>query len=223
MVSINVIVLCGGQGSRVKSLLGAMPKVLTPRNGRPHLAYLLSQITKSYSEARVFLATGIGSELVGEYVSKQKFDVMISHESEPLGTGGAVLKCMYEYGLKNALVINGDTIYSELPSVDVVLSQQRSTVFLSHRENRDRFGAVEMEFDGDVRFLSKGLKTPGLVNTGIYYVTNDLLNKHKLYVSLSFENEIIDTDEFDFSVLDLNFQDFGVPVDLIRFTDIDHD
>lgn len=223
MVSINIIVLCGGQGSRVKSLLGAMPKVLTPRNGRPHLAHLLSQINNSYSEAKVFLATGIGSELVEEYVSKQTFDVIISHESKPLGTGGAVLKCMYDNCLKNALVINGDTIYSELPSVDVVLSQKRNTVFLSHRENRDRFGAVEMGSDGDVRFLSKGLETPGLVNAGIYYVTNELLNKHKLDIFLSFENQIIDTDEFDFSILDLNFQDFGVPEDLTRFTDIAHD
>lgn len=221
MVSVNVIILCGGKGTRVKSLLGEMPKVLTPRGGRPHLAHLLSQVIRCYPDARVYLATGIGSKFVEAFVTHEEFDVTISYETEPLGTGGAVLKCMVDNNLESALVINGDTIYSDLPPAHFVIALKKNTVFLSYRENRDRFGSVEFDSDGGARFLSNGTRTPGLVNSGLYYVTDNIVNKYNLNVDLSLESEIIDVKEFDFSVLNINFQDFGVREDLVRYTDID--
>lgn len=223
MDRVNVIILCGGKGSRVKSFLGETPKVLTPRGGTPHLVHILSQITSSYPCSKVFLATGIGGQSIQTVVSDEKMNVTVSYESVPLGTGGAILKCMENYNLKNALVMNGDTIYTSLPSISVINALQKNTIFLSYKENRDRFGAVDFDSNRNAEFLPKGTKTPGLVNSGVYYVTDNLLKKHELDAYLSLETQIIDTNEFDFHVSDLTFQDFGVPEDLVQFTDIKND
>ena len=38
---LNVIVLCGGFGTRIKSSIGNIPKILAPINGIPFINYFL--------------------------------------------------------------------------------------------------------------------------------------------------------------------------------------
>jgi NDP-sugar pyrophosphorylase family protein len=220
MKSLSFIILCGGSGTRVKDLLGDLPKVLTPRGGKPHLLYSYFQIKSCFPGAKIYLATGFGGEKIANFVNKEDLEVIISHERKPVGTGGAVLKCMRENMLTEAVVINGDTIYSALPSIDEIKALQKETVFLSFKKDRVRFGAVDIDEDMTVSLLPNGSLNPGFVNCGIYYVTEKLISLHKENSFLSFEHEMINTKDFEFKVINLDFQDFGVPEDIVQFTDI---
>lgn len=223
MESLNFIILCGGSGTRVRELIGDLPKVLTPRGGKPHLLHLYSQVKRSFPSATIYLATGVGGKKIGNFVNKEDLDVMISHEETPVGTGGATLKCMRDNILSEAIVLNGDTIYSELPSRGIIKALHKETVFLTFKKDRERFGAVDIDKDMTVHLLPSGSRGPGFVSCGIYYVTDKLIPLYKDNSFLSLEHQLINTKDFEFKTINLDFQDFGVPEDIVQFTDVTTD
>ena len=89
----EAIVLAGGLGTRLKSVVADLPKSLAPVNGRPFLAFLLDSAQEQGIEKFIF-ALGYKSErieaFVQEYLPQKNYRFSI--ETEPLGTGGAIYK-----------------------------------------------------------------------------------------------------------------------------------
>jgi NDP-sugar pyrophosphorylase family protein len=63
MKDIDILILCGGRGTRLRSVISDKPKVLVPVNGRPFLSYLLDQLIAA-SFKNVILCTGYKGEMV---------------------------------------------------------------------------------------------------------------------------------------------------------------
>ena len=116
---MKLIVLCGGMGTRLKSVVSDVPKPLAPINGIPFLALLLDNYF-SIGFEDVIISAGYKSEMIEEFVNSfypQKRIEVIT-ELEPLGTGGAVrFVCEQNPGDEKYLVVNGDTYISNLPDV----------------------------------------------------------------------------------------------------------
>ncbi|MEE1062702.1 MAG: sugar phosphate nucleotidyltransferase, partial [Paludibacteraceae bacterium] len=87
----EAIILAGGFGTRLKHVLGNIPKPMAPVDGRPFLAYLFERL-RGIGITHVILSTGYMHEKVQEYFGDSYRDITISYaqETTPLFTGGAI-------------------------------------------------------------------------------------------------------------------------------------
>ena len=116
------IVLAGGLGTRLRSVVSDLPKCMAPVAGRPFLYYLLKYM-EVRRFTRVVLALGYMHESVQRWLAGEKwdFEIRCSLEETPLGTGGAVRQALSR--------TDGDEVYilnpSERFSFETDILQQR--------------------------------------------------------------------------------------------------
>src|SRR5262252_1483251 len=91
----DAIVLCGGAGLRLRSIISNAPKGMADIAGRPFLELLLRQLHR-HGSRRVILAVGYGKNAIRSYFGDQAFGLHLvySEEPSPLGTGGALRKAV---------------------------------------------------------------------------------------------------------------------------------
>ncbi len=87
----EAVILAGGLGTRLRSVVADRPKVMAEIAGRPFLTFLLDQLL-SVAIERVVLCTGYKAELVSSVLGQSYRGLTLdySEETEPLGTGGAL-------------------------------------------------------------------------------------------------------------------------------------
>jgi len=105
--NIDVVILCGGVGKRLKSIVNDRPKPMAEIKGRPFLDWLIDYVS-SYEFHRFILSTGYMSEFIRDYY-KNKL-ILFSKEKNPLGTAGAVKNSQRFIRSNPFLVMNGDSI-----------------------------------------------------------------------------------------------------------------
>jgi D,D-heptose 1,7-bisphosphate phosphatase len=216
---MEAIVLAGGFGTRLQSVVNNVPKPMADINGKPFLEYILEFLKKN-SITRVILSIGYKKEVIESYFGKKFKDIEIiySKENEPLGTGGAIKKALSLCKEENVFVLNGDTFFdldlAELMnkhikySADVTLSLKKMYEF-------DRYGKVLVEKNRVVGFTEKTFTKKGFVNGGIYVVKNNLLNC--LEDKFSFEKDFLEQKFKNLKIYSYvsksYFIDIGVPED----------
>ena len=86
---MEIIILAGGLGTRLRSIVKNVPKPMAPIKNKPFLYYLLKYWIKN-GATKIILSTGYKSEIIEKYFEVNKFDIPIifSVENKPLGTGG---------------------------------------------------------------------------------------------------------------------------------------
>jgi mannose-1-phosphate guanylyltransferase len=91
-VTVRVLLLAAGVGSRLRPFTATTPKCLVLINGRPLLDYWLELLFEAGVE-RILINTHYLSEQVDAYVRASRWAPRIDlvHEAELLGTGGTVL------------------------------------------------------------------------------------------------------------------------------------
>ena len=89
----EVIILAGGFGTRLQSVVKDLPKCLVEINGKPFLSHLIDFLLNQNFTKFIF-AIGYKSDLVEEFVIQNygNLEYSFSVETEPLGTGGAIKK-----------------------------------------------------------------------------------------------------------------------------------
>jgi len=110
--NIEVLILCGGKGTRLQSVVNDRPKPMADIGGKPLLDWLI-QYVSAYGFRRFVLCTGYMSESIETHYRQGGAGVTIrfSREDHPLGTGGAVRKAVLSSHdeTRTFLVLNGDT------------------------------------------------------------------------------------------------------------------
>ncbi len=106
--NIDAFILCGGQGTRFRSVLPNAPKSLAPFNEKPFLDILI-EILLAQGVRRIILGVGYLKDHI-----KNKYQdiphIVISEELAPLGTGGALKNAEPFITSADVLVTNGDSI-----------------------------------------------------------------------------------------------------------------
>ncbi|MFO0433211.1 MAG: nucleotidyltransferase family protein [bacterium] len=194
--STPAIILAGGLGTRLRTVVSNVPKVLAPVAGRPFLHHLLRRLDAA-GFVRVVLAVGYLRDLVMESVGSQYLDLSISYstEEEPLGTGGAIRQALAAVEAARALVINGDTWldvdYRAMLAAHMA-AQSRVTLAVVPVNDVSRYGSVVIGADGRVvRFAEKGERRQGLINGGVYVLEQDVLCDASLPSVFSFESDFL--------------------------------
>jgi NDP-sugar pyrophosphorylase family protein len=106
----DAIVLCGGAGTRLRSVTGDAPKSLANIGGRPFLDIVLSQLRR-HGFQHVILAVGYQRELIRSHFDNRAHDISLEYsiESTPLGTGGALRNAVDFVKSDSVLIMNGDS------------------------------------------------------------------------------------------------------------------
>ena len=107
----DVLILCGGKGTRLKGLIFDRPKALAPIKQTPFLDILIKYVS-GFGFRRFILCTGHMSGCIKRHYKRRNTDaeVVFSEERSPLGTGGAVLNAKSLIKSRHFLIINGDCL-----------------------------------------------------------------------------------------------------------------
>ena len=109
---MECIVLAGGMGTRLRSVVSDVPKCMAEVAGKPFLHYIVRSL-ESAGFSHIIFSLGYKHECVEEWITLHNGPAEISYvvESEPLGTGGGVLLALSRAREENVFVLNGDTFF----------------------------------------------------------------------------------------------------------------
>ncbi len=217
----EAIILAGGLGTRLQSVIGDLPKCLAPVAGRPFLSYLLDSSKKQGIRKFVF-ALGHKTDQIESFVKKSlpEGSYIISTEEEPLGTGGAIYKACGRAEGPNVIVLNADTYFGITYSNLAIIHELRKadcTLALKPMKAFDRYGAVEIEKQTVTGFGEKKYHKEGLINGGVYALSVSSFLHKSFPGKFSFERDYLEKDyrsgKFLAMVSNAYFVDIGIPED----------
>lgn len=222
----EAIILAGGFGTRLRSVVSDVPKPLAPVADRPFLAYVLDALVRQgYGHA--VLATGYMHEKVEACFGNEYLGMKIDYAREltPLGTGGAIVNALQHCIADCVTVLNGDTLFlADLGQLERYADSKGTMLAIVLRAVPDagRYGAVETAADGRITAFRE--KDPsagaGNINGGIYRLQRSLLDSYAVGQQFSFEKEVMQqryAEEAFYAYADgAYFIDIGVPEDYRR-------
>jgi len=177
---MKAILLAGGQGRRLRSITGSLPKPMVPLVGVPVLDRLLDLLRRN-GFTDVCMTLCYRPEVIQEHCGDgSSYGVHLKYriESEPRGTAGGVRACSDFYGREDFLVISGDAACSfDLLGLYRRHQQADAAVTIALYPNAEplQYGLVLQDRQGLVQhFIEKPdweHVMTDLVNTGIYIVS----------------------------------------------------
>ena len=194
-LQITAAILAGGLGTRLRSVVTHVPKVLAPVAGRPFLLQLIEQLACA-DFLSVLLLTGYQAEVVRKTMAKSHCGLMLRYcqEKQPLGTGGALRNGLGMLDAPRVLLLNGDSYCAVNLREFVAFHDQRQaavSMVLTHVKETERYGRVEANENSKVMtFREKGESGPGWINAGIYLIERDLIETIPADQSISLEREL---------------------------------
>jgi D-glycero-alpha-D-manno-heptose 1-phosphate guanylyltransferase len=226
----KAVLLVGGLGTRLRSVLPSTPKPLASVGNRPFLELLVRQLRNQGIYDLVFCTGYLGHEIESEFGNGSAWDVNIeySREPHPMGTAGAVK--FAEPLLRqdsDFLVMNGDS-FMEIDFRRLIHVHRTSggiaSMAVLRRKNEMRYGTVQLAADGRVSAFTEktGSSAVGFVNAGIY-VFNPRIFEHIPEGPGSLERDIFPK-LLDHGVYAAEqhgvFIDIGTPEDYVRAQEI---
>lgn len=196
MSGVQAVILAGGKGTRLKSVVADRPKVLAEVIGRPFICHLLEYLA-SFGIRRAILCTGYKSEIVRDTLGDRQGDISLEYsvEAKPLDTAGAVRLALPLISSDPVLVMNGDSFFAaDLAEFygEHMKRQASASLMLSRVDDVSRYGSVLIDDDGKVlRFAEKqSTKGAGLISAGIYLLSCGVLSEIPAGRPVSFETEV---------------------------------
>ena len=190
------MILAGGLGTRLSSLVSDRPKALVEINRRPFLSYLFDQL-ESAGCRKVVLCTGyLGGAIRKKFGTRYKsLSLFYSRESVPRGTGGALRLALPLVKTKSILVMNGDSFCGASLTdfyLDYKDKKTKAAILLTRVPDARRYGKVSMDAKGRIlRFLEKDSNArAGWINAGVYLLNRDLLRSIPARKVVSLEKEM---------------------------------
>ncbi|MBI3371300.1 MAG: nucleotidyltransferase family protein [Betaproteobacteria bacterium] len=175
---MEAIILAGGLGTRLRSVVRDVPKPMAAVNGRPFLEHLMRYWT-TRGVRRFVLSVGYLSEVIVDYFGERFEGVPLSYalEEQPLGTGGGLLCALPRIEGACCLALNGDTFFDVDPAQLEALHRRRgvaAAMALFEAPPQGRYMGVLLGEDGRVSKLSvpidQGAK---FCNGGVYWLRKD--------------------------------------------------
>lgn len=212
----EAVILAGGLGTRLASVVPDLPKPMAPVAGKPFLEHLLGVLYRRGCR-RAVLATGHMADVVEECFAGGfgGLEIAFSREEEPLGTGGAMKRALSLCDDGIAIVLNGDTLFDadvcgllhllDSPACDMAVALRRVG-------DASRYGSVAVSGGRIAGFREKAAGR-GLVSGGVYAVRRGLLDGMPDAFSFERDFEEARVGEGRFAALPCNgyFVDIGVP------------
>lgn len=223
----QAIILAGGFGTRLKSVVADVPKPMASVCNRPFLAFIMDYLAKANFQ-KVVLSVGYKGEVIQEYFGDYYKGITIEYATEatPLGTGGGILNATGTCSDEPILVLNGDTFFN-IPIADFYtffINNQSDLAFgLKPMQDFERYGTVILDENQRItQFQEKQYRKSGLINGGAYILRKSIFEQQGFSIGqkFSFEADFLEkyVDDLKFSgfVIDNYFIDIGIPEDYAK-------
>jgi D-glycero-alpha-D-manno-heptose 1-phosphate guanylyltransferase len=217
----EAIVLAGGLGTRLRSVVADKPKCLAEVAGQAFLYFVIHHLRRQGVERFIF-SVGYLHEQIQDYVAEQfpQLDAVYCIEESPLGTGGAIRYACDYTSTENVIIVNGDTLFDV--DIDAIckthfLHDAETTLGLKRMYDFDRYGVVEVDGELITSFQEKKFYTTGLINGGVYVVNITAFKTKKNNGVFSFEKDYLEAHVGNCilfgNIQDVFFIDIGIPDD----------
>lgn len=224
----SAIILAGGMGTRLRSVVSDRPKPMALIGDIPFLEcqinYWIGQGVNHF-----ILSVGYKFQIIQDYFGVEYKNLPIDYaiESSPLGTGGGLLQSI-KY-LKNTdpfLVLNGDTYFSvPLLKLREVYQNHGADWCISLLKNDDkkRYLSISLDSNNRIQALKSISPEEQLVNGGVYFLTYNALKALNLVqnANISLEEDILPLalakkQNLIGMQFEETFIDIGIPADLLK-------
>tara|TARA_Y100001933_G_C18954067_1_gene545140 strand:- start:244 stop:963 length:720 start_codon:yes stop_codon:yes gene_type:complete len=230
---MDLIILCGGKGTRLATITEGKQKCSLEVNGKPFILHIIDTIAKNFPIRSVCLCVGHASQDIisidfSEYTNKG-IEVRFSIETESLGTGGAVKQAIATKTFGPEIMIcNGDSIcdITNLRDEYILLPKTNTAGIIASASiaKSQRYGTLVVSNNKIKDFIEKKKNsTNGIINAGIYILNKMIIQeliKEKLEKNFSLEKDIF---PYLVEIYDLyiasptdTFIDIGIPEDFVR-------
>jgi D-glycero-alpha-D-manno-heptose 1-phosphate guanylyltransferase len=229
-LNIDVLILCGGLGTRVKNLLDGSPKSMAKINKTPFLDLLINQLKKNGIFSAIFCVGYQSSEIIEYYKNRKDFNCIFSLEETALGTGGAIKNAIKKIKSNNFFVLNGDSISSlnfESFYSYHLLKNSFISIAVTKKTNANDFGSIFLDENNMISsFCEKEVKENfdsknNFINAGVYLFKKESLKYfqgREDFFSLEYDifPSTIKLHNCFAYVLDDDFYDIGSPERLLN-------
>lgn len=193
---MQAIILVGGLGTRLRSVLHDVPKPMAPINAKPFLAYLLDYL-QGQGVTKVIFSVHYLREKIQAYFHDRYLNIDIDYavEADPLGTGGAILNALStNQSHEPIFIINGDTFVKvDYKAMYERHLQQNSAMSMALRvvDDCSRYGKVVVEQNIVTEFKEKGESGQGYINAGVYLIDPELFKSFEMPTQFSLEKDFL--------------------------------
>tara|TARA_Y100001958_G_C21200979_1_gene527640 strand:- start:366 stop:1448 length:1083 start_codon:yes stop_codon:yes gene_type:complete len=202
---INVLILAGGLGTRLKEITSKIPKPLIPFKREPYLVKLINKIEK-YNFNKIYISLfymkdyfkNILKKNLSNKISKNKIIYIL--ENKPLGTAGSIKKI--KSNDQNMLILNSDVIFNlnlQLLIDDHIYNKSFITIAVKPYIVKIPFGVISIDKKGIKNFKEKPTKTY-FISVGIYVVNGKIKKLIKTNESVDMPQLIIRAKKRGFKV-----------------------
>ena len=195
--SLAVMILCGGKGSRLQSVVSDRPKSMALIHGRPFLEWQLFTL-RQQGFKDIVLGTGYMGWKIREYFGDGHnigLHIRYSDEQGPMGTGGAIRLAWSLLQTESALVLNGDSWCDVDVAKLIHFHEERDaigTLALTKMNDSQRYGHVTLDDRSTViAFSEKGQTVSSdWINAGMYVLSRSLVASIPEHANISLEHEV---------------------------------
>lgn len=200
--TVDAVILCGGKGERLRSVVPDRPKALALVRGTPILDLLVKKFYDT-GVRRFILCTGYLGDQIKEHLARLKVknlfpsaSFVFSEENEPLGTGGALRNAEAHIQSENFILTNGDTLWSVDFASLYKHHLSRETLFtftLIDDKHLTNYGRVILSGDNTATsFIEKGtVAENSFISIGVYLINKKIFSYMPTQKSFSLEYDLL--------------------------------
>jgi NDP-sugar pyrophosphorylase family protein len=193
---IDVLILCGGLGKRLRSVVSDRPKPMAEVGNAPFLDLLINY-TSSFGFKRFILCIGYKGDFIKDYYSRKSnsFEMLFSEERKLLGTAGAIKNAEKLIQSNPFLVMNGDSFCKiDLNEFFNFHNSKKAILSIALTEIKENIdcGFIILDSSGKIEsFIEKGkVEGSSYVNAGIYLFQKEILSLIPQNKSYSLEYDL---------------------------------
>ena len=179
-ISLPVVIMAGGKGTRLKPLTNVIPKPLIPIGDKTILEEIMNQF-ETIGCQKFYMSINYKSDMIRFYLDQldHYYDIEFFEEPKPLGTIGSV-----------SLLKGKITTPFFVSNCDIIIDQDLRDVFEYHQNNHNDltivtavksfkipYGVIETGEDGLMTGLQEKPEQTYMINTGVYILNPDLIDE----------------------------------------------
>lgn len=196
---MEALILVGGKGTRLQTLITDRPKPMADVAGKPFLEWIVLSLKRKKFDRIIFL-TGYLPHVIRDYFqdgSRWGIEIDYAEERSPLGTGGAVITALPLLRSRTFWVLNGDSYCTW----DAEIMKQRhqkkggaGTLWLVNSNEGDRYGSITLDVSQRITMFEEkkiSKEKSILINAGVYLFEKKFLLRWPSNTRFSLEQEIL--------------------------------
>lgn len=179
-IDLPVVIMAGGQGTRMQPITHVIPKPLIPLNEKTMLELIMDKFVE-IGCSNFYMSVNYKFEIIKYYLDnlETKYNIDFFKEEKPLGTIGSVAL------LKEKI----DTPFF-VSNCDIIIDQDMRDVYEYHVDNKNDitiitalksykipYGVIETGDNGLLTNISEKPEISYLINTGVYILNPDMIDE----------------------------------------------